>query len=122
MDRGTAALIKMGLREPETGTTEERVNAKIQGLSVALKDLAAKNRTPEFAWVHLVRLSGCNYKQPITRKGRSVYINDPQGQGRYRIDAAKFDAGESQYRESWGIARWDEKAERITNSEKGWLD
>lgn len=73
------------------------------------------------AYFHLTRLCGCNYRMPITRKGKSIVVTDPQDPGtRYRLNAAKFDAGERQYRDSWCIEPWTDKAARITDAEKDW--
>jgi hypothetical protein len=75
-----------------------------------------------FAWVSLTRLCGCNYKVPVARKGKSIIIVvDPQRRDtRYRIDAARFDAGERQFRGSWCIEAWSDKAARTMESERDW--
>lgn len=78
---------------------------------------------PMFAHFSLTRLGGVNIKQPVSHyKGRSVYVADPQEPGRmYRLDAAKFIAGERQYRDSsWAIRRWDDRAERQAQAEANW--
>ncbi len=76
---------------------------------------------PTHAWFSLVRLGGCNYKAPITRKGKSIIVGDPQGSSRrYRINAALFDAGKRQFRNSWCIQAWGEKAERTAEAERNW--
>ena len=75
----------------------------------------------DFAWISLTSLPGCNYKQPIARRGKSVIIVHPQQPHRsFRIDAAKFDAGQPQFRETWCIEQWSDKAERTSKSEEGW--
>ena len=74
------------------------------------------------AHISLARLCGCNYKMPVRRAGKSVYVTDPQGTHEYRLSAAKFDAGEYQYRDSWVIVPWSAKAERIAKSEANWQD
>ena len=77
----------------------------------------------ETAHICLWRLCGCNYRKPITRKGKSVYVDNPQrSDKRYRLIAAKFDAGKSQIRDSWAIRKWDDRAERICKTEKDWMD
>ena len=77
----------------------------------------------ETAHVHLTRLCGCNYRVPITRKGKSVFLTDPQhSETRYRISAALFDEGKAQFRDTLCIERWSDKAERITASEMNWQD
>ncbi len=74
-----------------------------------------------YAWFHLTRLGGCNYRMPITRKGKSIIVIDPQNpETRYRLNAAKFDSGERQFRNSWCIEAWSDKAERVTESERNW--
>lgn len=79
--------------------------------------------TTDFAWVSLARLCGCNYRVPVTRKGKSVIVPDPQHDDqRYRINAAEFDAGHNQVRRSWCIEKWSEKAARITASERDFRD
>ena len=75
------------------------------------------------AWVHLTRLDGCNYKQRVTHHGKSVFITDPQIPERsYRLNAAKFDAGEYQHRSSWTIVPWSAYAEATTLSQVDHLD
>ena len=77
--------------------------------------------TATHAWISLTRLGGCNYKMPITRKGKSVIVTDPQCPDiRYRLNAAKFDAGDRQFRDNWCIEPWSDKAERVTESERDW--
>jgi len=74
-----------------------------------------------FAWIRLNRLCGCNYKRPITRKGKSVMVADPhQPEKMYRLSAATFDAGGTQCRNSWAISPWNDHAERTTTSERNW--
>jgi len=77
-----------------------------------------------FAWISLTRLCGCNYKQPVFNAGpNSVRVEDPQQPGKwYRLARAKFEQGVRQFRDSWCIEKWSEKAARTTESEKGWLD
>ena len=84
-----------------------------------------KGIRPTHAHVSLCRLGGCNYKVPVTYRGKSVYLNDPPECGRtYRISAAKFlagyEAGDRQSRDTWSIRPWDDHAERTTESEKNW--
>ena len=41
------------------------------------------------AYFHLTRLCGCNYRMPITRKGKSIFVTDPQDPDtRYRLSAS----------------------------------
>lgn len=78
-----------------------------------------------FAHVHLTRLCGCNHKQAVTIKGKFALVEKPKscGQsGHYRIDAARFLAGEYQHRDDYSIRLWDDRAERKTDSEKNWMD
>ncbi|HUV04155.1 MAG TPA: hypothetical protein VMX94_03510 [Armatimonadota bacterium] len=78
-------------------------------------------RVREFAWFHLNRLCGCNYQQPIQRKGRYIWVTDPQHPNtRYRLDATKFDAGRAQFRESWAIEPWDSRARETVEAERNW--
>ena len=75
------------------------------------------------AWVHLTRLCGTNYRQPITRRGVSIIVADPQSPERtYRLSAAKFDAGQGQIRDAWYIEPWTERAARIVEGERNWQD
>ncbi len=69
----------------------------------------------------LSRLGGCNYKMPVTRKGRWVTVENPQcADVHYRMLAEQFDSGKRFFRDGWCIRRWDAEAERITEAEKGW--
>lgn len=74
------------------------------------------------AWIHLTRLCGCNYKVPTFPHGtKSLMIKDPQQpERRYRINRAKFFNGERQYRNSWCIEKWSERAERCCVAERNW--
>lgn len=74
----------------------------------------------DFAYVSLVRLGGCNFRMPVEYRGKSVYVKDPQMDVTYRLNAAKFLAGEGQYRDSWGIRMWDGHAAARMESEKNW--
>ena len=75
------------------------------------------------AWVHLTRLCGTNYRMPITRKGASIIVADPQDPARtYRLSAAEFDAGQGQLRDSWFIEPWTDRAARISHEEENWQD
>lgn len=77
----------------------------------------------EYAFVHLARLCGCNYKVAIERRGKSVYVPDPQFPAKqYRISAADFDAGKHQFRSSWCIERWSDHSQRTMDSERNWMD
>ena len=77
----------------------------------------------EFAHISLTRLCGCNYKQPVVKRTtRYVYIQRPQRPGTFRVDAAKFDAGKSQFRAEWSIRRWDAHAEEVCARERNWQD
>ncbi len=72
----------------------------------------------EYAFVHLTRLCGCNFKVQIARTRQSVYVEDPLHPGRrYRVKAAAFDAGELQIRDSWCIEPWSDRAERRMRAE-----
>jgi hypothetical protein len=75
-----------------------------------------------FAWVHLTRLCGCNYKVPVVAFGKnSLHLTDPQQSDQhYRLNRRKFLAGERQYRDSWCIERWSDRAEQRTESERNW--
>ena len=75
-----------------------------------------------YAWLHLTRLGGCNYKVRAVPYGKnSIHITDPQTRERhYRIKRDVFLRGERQFRDSWCIEQWSDKAERITESEKNW--
>lgn len=88
-----------------------------------LKGEGRMENTVTRAWVHLCRLSGTNYSQPITRRGASIFVPDPQIPGKtYRVSAAKFDAGQGQVRENWYIEPWTERAARIVDAERDWQD
>lgn len=84
------------------------------------------NNRPTHAHVSLVRLGGVNEKVPVTYQGASVFVPNPQAgfEGRpghcYRLKAAPFIAGESQYRSDWSIRRWDDKSERAAQAESNW--
>ena len=79
-------------------------------------------RTDE-AWVHLTRLCGCNYRTAVTRQGKSVFVTHPNRPDKqYRINAAKFDAGEPQFRDSWCIEQWSDRADKTSDSEAYWQD
>ena len=77
---------------------------------------------PTHAHISITRLGGVNIKTLVKYKGKSVYVADPDGNGgTYRINAAKFIAGETQYRDgSWAIRKWDDWSERTAESEKNW--
>ena len=82
---------------------------------------AATIEKPTHAHVSLSRLGGCNYRMPVTRKGRWLTMENPQcAEVRYRVPAEPFDSGKRFFRDGWCIRRWDAEAERITESEKGW--
>ena len=94
--------------------TDQELDAKVTSDKVVEGVLADK------AWVSLVRLCGCNYVTRITRKGKSIYLSDPQIDRTYRINAVKFDAGDSQYRDGWRIRIYDDKAAKVIESERNW--
>lgn len=75
-----------------------------------------------FAWLHLTRLCGCNYKVPVVAFGKnSLHLTDPQSPERnYRINRNKFVNGQRQFRDSWCIEMWSEKAEKRCEDEKNW--
>ena len=77
---------------------------------------------PTHAHFSLSRLGGCNYKIPVTYQKKSVWVRDPQETELriYRLNAAKFLAGDFQIRDSWAIRKWDERAERTMEAEKNW--
>ena len=81
-----------------------------------------ENGFPTHAHISLTRLGGCNYKMPVTYKGKSVYVNDPQEVDRvYRLNLAPFLAGDYQHRDSsWSIRKWDDRSEKTTESELNW--
>lgn len=75
----------------------------------------------QHAWVSLVSLCGCNHKQAVRRGGKSVYVRRPLGEkGEFRLDAARFDAGECQFRDGWTIRRWGDLAEEACGTERDW--
>lgn len=74
------------------------------------------------AHIQLCRLGGYNEKVPVQRRGAFVYVKDPHRPKTYRIDAAKFDAGQVQIRGSFAIGPWDERSERRAASEWDWQD
>ncbi len=75
------------------------------------------------AWIHLTRLCGTNYRRPITRRGTSIIVAHPQQPKRaYRLNAATFDAGRGQVRDSWYIEPWTEEAALTTERERNWQD
>ena len=77
---------------------------------------------PNFAYIRLARVGGCNFKMPVTYKGKSVYVNDPQVGKTYRLSAEKFINGINQIRDaSWVISPWNDAAERRTESERNWM-
>ena len=67
---------------------------------------------PTHAKVDLARLDFKAIKVPVTYSEKSVFVPNPQAnaEGRpghcYRLDAAKFCAGEFQCRDSWAIKPW----------------
>lgn len=76
---------------------------------------------PTHAHVSLSRLGGCNYRVPVTYKGKSVYLDDPMYARSYRINLAKFIAGDFQIRDSsWAIRRFDDRSARNCNAEQNW--
>ena len=76
---------------------------------------------PTHAHVSLTRLGGVNERVPVTYRGKSVYVPDPQEQGKtYRLNAEKFIAGDFQTRDSWAFRPWDERAARTAEAEKNW--
>ena len=77
---------------------------------------------PTHAHISLSRLGGVNIKAPVVYRGKSVYMDSPNGNGKtFRLNAKKFIAGEtSQIRDSYAIRPWDAKAERTAESEKNW--
>ncbi len=94
--------------------------AEVNGMRDASIDTTQHEHT-EYAFVRLSRLCGCNYKQPIERRGVSVFVRHPQRRGvQFRMSAAKFDAGESHYADNWLISKWDTDSARITESERNW--
>ena len=73
------------------------------------------------AWISLTRLCGTNYRRPITRKGKSIFVPNPQRpEQTYRIDASTFDAGKGQGRGSWWILPWTDEATKVTERERNW--
>ena len=81
---------------------------------------------PTHAHVCLARLGGVNHRVPVTYRGASVYVPNPQAdsEGRpghkFRLDAGRFIAGEGQSRDGWSIKKWDEVAQRVTENEANW--
>ncbi len=77
---------------------------------------------PTHAHFSITRLGGVNEKTPVTYCGKSVFVEDPQQRGKtYRLNAAKFIAGDWQYRDSsWAIRKWDGRSEQMAESEKNW--
>ncbi len=76
----------------------------------------------EYAYIHLSRLGGCNYKRKIVKRTqKSVMIPHPQQKDRlFRIDRKLFEMGESQFRDGWFISMWGYEAERRCASEANW--
>lgn len=80
----------------------------------------------EHVHISLVSLGGLNYKREIRRSanGNSVYIKDPHGSEghmkEFRIDAARFDAGDFQCRDGWAFRKWTGRSEEIAKAESHW--
>ena len=73
------------------------------------------------AWISLTRLCGCNYRRPVRRQGRFVLVDDPHRPGKtYRLDAARYEAGERQFRGSWCIEPWSDRAAQTCHDEANW--
>ena len=77
---------------------------------------------PTHAHFSITRLGGVNIKVPVTYKGKSVIVEDPQQPGKmYRINAAKFIAGDYQFRDSsWAIRKWDDQSDLTAEAEANW--
>jgi len=74
-----------------------------------------------YAYVHLTRLCGCNFKQPVTVKGNFIFVHDPQDKStRYRINRKDFESGKRAFRNSWVVELWTESSARRTESELNW--
>ena len=103
----------------------DRMNSDRLKWEQAASDRAAgiiRGKDENFAHVRLTRLCGCNYKQPVKYRGKSVYVPDPQTSQTYRLDAAKFKSGGFQSRDSWAITVWCDDSARICESEAYWQD
>jgi len=98
------------------------LNAPILYLRVKQPPGEMTMTNPTHAHFSITRLGGVNLKMPVIYKGKSVIVEDPQEAGRmYRINAAKFIAGDTQFRDSsWAICKWDDRSERTAEAEANW--
>lgn len=76
---------------------------------------------PTHAWVRLNKGDGVHERVAIERKGKFVFVPDPDDVSvRYRLDAKGFDMGENFHRDGWTISMWTPQATRHTLSAVSW--
>lgn len=85
-----------------------------------LSDIAS--RDSNYAFIHLTALCGCNYKKKVRFTAKSVFVPQPHESGEFMINKEQFLAGKSQFRDSWCISIWSDKAARTMKSEENWQD
>ena len=106
---------------------ERRAEGYRQELAEEKADLAALSPLPEGqvrVWYSLSRLCGCSGIVIGQVRGSSIFVKIyPDDRTAYRIDKARFDAGENQFRGSWCLQKVDpEKHAAEAIQDRNWQD